>query len=252
LLSAVIVTVALGFALAGAPFAQTTSTTDVRNFEVISVEGNKLVVRDEKGTEEITVPDDFRFTVEGKKVSVSELKPGMKGTATITTTTTVKPVTVTQVREGEVLKASPMSVTVRTADGTRRFTQEQLDAKGIQIIMDGKSTRTADLKRGDKLTATIITYGAPTVLTEREVQATIEESKAEPTTTQAPTTAGAAQPAAQPATQPAAPAPAPQPSAAPPASPPAESSGLGMMWYVVIAVLVLAALFFYMRKRKEP
>jgi hypothetical protein len=47
---------------------------DVRNFEVISVDGNKLVVRDERGTQELTVPDDFRFTVDGKKMSVSELK----------------------------------------------------------------------------------------------------------------------------------------------------------------------------------
>src|SRR6188768_2173295 len=68
--SGVIVMVALGFAFAGAPLAQTTSTVDVRNFEVISVDGNKLVVRDERGTNELTVPDDFRFTVDGKKMSV--------------------------------------------------------------------------------------------------------------------------------------------------------------------------------------
>jgi hypothetical protein len=252
-ISVVVVMVAVGFAMAGTPFAQTpspttsqsTSTTDVRNFEVISVDGNKLVVRDQKGTEEYTVPDDFRFTVDGKKVSVSELKPGMKGTATITTTTTVKPVVVTEVREGDVLRASPMSVTVRTADGTRRFTQEELDARGVQIIVDGRPTRVGDLKRGDKLTATIVTQGPPTVLTEREVQATLDESKAEPATTQPVTTAAPAQPA----TQSMAPAPSPQPSAVQPATQPAETSGLGMTWYVVIAVLVLAALFFYLRKR---
>ena len=136
-LSGVIVTVALGLAFAGAPLAQTTSTTDVRNFEVISVDGNKLVVRDERGTQELTVPDDFRFTVDGKKMSVSELKAGMKGTATVTTTTTVKPVFVTELREGEVLRASPISMTVRTADGARKFTQTELDTKGIRIYKDG-------------------------------------------------------------------------------------------------------------------
>src|SRR4249919_1654216 len=121
-LSGVVVTVALGLAFAGAPLAQTTSTTDVRNFEVISVDGNKLVVRDEKGTQEITVPDDFRFTVDGKKLAVSDLKPGMKGTATITTTTTIRPVNVAELREAEVLRASDLSVTVRMADGVRRYT----------------------------------------------------------------------------------------------------------------------------------
>ena len=65
--------VALGLAFAGTSFAQTTTTIGTRNFEVVAVDGNKLVVRDEKGAQEITVPDDFRFTVDGKKMSVSEL-----------------------------------------------------------------------------------------------------------------------------------------------------------------------------------
>ena len=41
----------------------------------------------EPGDYQYTVPDDFRFTIDGKKLSVSELKAGMKGTATVTTTT---------------------------------------------------------------------------------------------------------------------------------------------------------------------
>ena len=130
----IFVLVALGLAFAGAPLAQTTTATNVRNFEVISVDGNKLVVRDDKAAQEITVPDDFRFTVDGKKLSVSELKPGMKGTATITTTTTIKPVYVTEVREGVVLKAGPSAITVLDKEGFRkRFTQDQLDQRGIQI-----------------------------------------------------------------------------------------------------------------------
>ena len=47
-LSGAIVTLALGLKVA--PLAHTTSKVDVRNFEVISVDGNKLVVRNEKGT----------------------------------------------------------------------------------------------------------------------------------------------------------------------------------------------------------
>ena len=65
------------------------------------------------------VPNDFRSTVDGKKMAVSELKPGMKGTATVTTTTTIKPVVVTEVREVEVVRATHESLTVRAADGTR-------------------------------------------------------------------------------------------------------------------------------------
>jgi len=254
-LSAVIVAVALEFALAGNASAQTTTTVDVRNFEVISVEGNKLVVRNEKGTHEYTVPDDFRFTVDGKQLSVSDLRAGMKGTATVTTTTTIRPVVVTEVREAEVLRASDLSVTVREAGGsTRRFTQAELGDRGIRIVRDGQPVRIAELQRGDKLTATIITNGPPAVLTEQEVQATLAESKVEPAkvelakvepaTTQVATAANVAQPAAS--------AGSSQPSAAPPASRPDERSGMGLTWYVAIAVLIALALIVFMRRRKRP
>jgi len=235
--------VALGLAFVGAALPQT--TVDTRNFEVISVDGNKLVVRDERGTQELTVPEDFRFTVDGKKMAVSELKPGMKGTAIVTTTTTTKPVVVTEVREGQVLRASDLSMTVRLADGsTRRFTQGELDKRGIQIVKDGQPIRIADLRRGDPLTATIITNGAPTVLTEQEVQATLAESKTESEPTQVAAVGGTAQPAA--------PAASPPPSAPQPASQRAEAGGLGLIWYLVIAVLVAVALFAFLRRRKQP
>ena len=246
-LAGIIVMIGLGLAFAGAPLAQTTTTVDVRNFEVISVDGNKLVVRDQKGTQEYTVPDDFRFTVNGKKMSVSELKAGMKGTATVTTTTTIKPVVVTEVRKAKVVSASNQSVTVRLEDGNvRKFTQEQLDARGVQIIMDGVPTPLANLHSGDMLTATIITEKPPIVLTEQEVQATLAESKAEPAPAKV---AATAPPTPTPAPTPAA-GVSPQPSAAQPASPAAAPSGLGSMWYVLIAALVAVVLFVVMRRRK--
>jgi len=117
--SALIMTLALGLAFGGAALGQTSTTFAQHNFEVISVNGHTLVVRDERGTNAYTVPDDFRMTVDGKKMSVAELKPGMKGTATVTTTTTSKPVFVTEVKEGVVLDAGPGSITIRNADGTQ-------------------------------------------------------------------------------------------------------------------------------------
>src|SRR5262245_23940289 len=77
--------------------AAQTTTTEVKSFEVVSVDGNTLVLKGAAGTKEYTVPEGFKFNVEGREVGVSELRPGMKGSATITTTTTVKPVTVTEV-----------------------------------------------------------------------------------------------------------------------------------------------------------
>ena len=67
----------LALTLLGAGVATAQSqiqTTDVLTFEVISVDGNNLVVRDQNGTREVTVPEDFRFTVDGKPMSVHDLK----------------------------------------------------------------------------------------------------------------------------------------------------------------------------------
>jgi hypothetical protein len=75
------------FSLIAASASAQKKTTQVRKFEVVSVDGNKVVVKGQDGAKEYTVPEDFRFTVDGKQVSVHELQPGMKGTATITTTT---------------------------------------------------------------------------------------------------------------------------------------------------------------------
>ena len=250
----VILAVMCAFVFGGGVVGQTTSSVDMRNFEVISVDGNRLVVRDEKGTEAITVPADFRFTVDGKKMAVSDLKPGMKGTAVITTTTTVKPVVVTEVREATVLRASDLSITVRKTDGTtERYTQGQVDTSGIQIFKEGRPVRMHELRRGDKLTATIVSDAPPVVLTEKEVQATLDEAKAEPTTTAMATAPAAAEPAATaaPATTPAA-APAvvaePTPAAAP--TPPAEPAGGSMTLYVGIVIAIALALFLFARRRK--
>ena len=246
-LARVIVIVALGLTSGGAPLAQTKTTVDVRKFEVIAVDGNKLIVRDQKGTNQYTVPNDFRFTVDGKKMPVSELKAGMKGTATVTTTTTIKPVVVTEVREVEVVRATHESLTVRAADGTvNRFTRGQLDEKGLQIMKDGRPVQLTELKAGDRLAATIVTNEAPIVLTEKEVQLALADAKAASAPTQVATAAGAAQTPAP------APAASPQPSDVKSASPAAEPSGLGSMWYVLIAILVAVVLFVVVRRRKAP
>ena len=120
-LTGVFVMLVLGLTFAGVHLAQTQTTTAVavRNFEVIAVDGNRLVLRDQRGTNEYTVPSDFVFAVDGKKMTVSDLKKGMKGTATVTTTTTIKPVVVTEVRSGVVLNVWAGSVTVLEQHGWR-------------------------------------------------------------------------------------------------------------------------------------
>ena len=156
----------------------TTSSSETKTFNVLAVDGNSLVVSLPEGMKELTVPDDFRFTVNGKQLSVHELKVGMKGTATITTRTTVTPVTVTEVKQGKVIRASGASVTVQSADGFKEFTQGDVDKRGVKIMVRGKPVQIQDLHSGQVLTATIITEKPPHVLTQQEVQATLATAPA--------------------------------------------------------------------------
>jgi len=57
--------------------AQTASTsTEVKTFEVIAVDGNDLVVRLPEGTRQSHVPAGFVFIVDRNPLSVTDLKPG--------------------------------------------------------------------------------------------------------------------------------------------------------------------------------
>src|SRR5215471_12934203 len=151
----VLVGVVLSVTGALASAQQQTTTSETKKFEVISVQGNDLVVRLPEGTRELTVPEDFRFTVDGQQLSVHELKAGMKGTATITTkTTTLKPVTVTEVKNGTVMQASGSSIIVRTDQGFKSFTQGDIDKRGIKILREGKPAEISDFHSGDQLSAT--------------------------------------------------------------------------------------------------
>jgi hypothetical protein len=188
---------------AAVSFAQQTSTaTQTKSFEVIAVSGNNLVVHLPEGMRELSVPDDFRFTVNGQSLSVHEMMPGMKGTATITTRTTTTPVTVTEVKNGTVMQAAAGTIIVRTPEGVKAFNQGDVDKRGVQIMRDGKPAQVADFRAGDKLSATIITSKPPHVMTQREVNATLAAAPA-------PAPVAAAAPA--PAARAAAPAPAPAP-----------------------------------------
>jgi hypothetical protein len=174
---------------AAAAQAQQSSTTatQTKTFEILAVEGNQLVVRLPEGTRELTVADDFRFDVNGQQLSVQQLKAGMKGTATITTRTTVTPVTVTEVKNGTIVQKTGSSILVRTDEGFKSFNQGDIDKRGVKIMRDGKPALIENLSNGDRLTATIITSKPPRVLTEKEVNATLAASPA-------PTSGGSAAP----------------------------------------------------------
>jgi hypothetical protein len=260
----VLFALALTLLAAGVANAQDTKTqtTDVFTFEVISVDGNNVVIKDSSGARELTVPDDFRFTVDGKPMTVHDLHAGMKGTAAVTTTTTTRPVYVTTVKKGTVVRQAGTSVWVKTDGATRKFTKSEVDARGIKIIMDGKPTRLIDLKEGDTLTATIVTSAPPEVLTQKDVQAVLDAPLPELAAAQPPEEPPVAQtpaPAAAPATATETPVEeSPPPAAATPVSaettqaaptPAEEPSNNRALWIGVIVIVAIGA-FLLMRRRR--
>lgn len=173
-ISALLCAAALGVMpqTASAQESTTTKTKDVVHFEVVAVKGNTVTVKTrERGAGDVTVDESYRFTVDGQPLSVHDLKPGMKGTATITTSTTMTPVVVTEVHNGRVMQASGNSIVVQTNNGFRMFTEQDVARRGATIVRNGQPVDFASLRTGDVLTATVVTEHPPKVVTKREVDA---------------------------------------------------------------------------------
>jgi len=243
-------------------FAQreSTVTTDRKTFEILGVDGNQLLVSLPEGTKELTVPDDFRFNVNGQMLSVQQLKPGMKGTAVITTRTTMTPVTVTEVKNGTVMKQTGSTIMIRTNDGVKNFTQADLDKRGIKMMRDGKPAQLTDFREGDLITASIVTTKPAQVMSSREVQASLA-SAAPPAAAPRPATASA--PARSPAatSAPASASAQPSPAASQaPSAPPAQTAEnrtlpkTASSWPTIgfiSGLLIATGLVLSMRRRQE-
>jgi hypothetical protein len=128
----------------------------VERGEVVYVSGNDLVVKMENGeVRHVVVPDDRRITVEGRELSVHDLKPGMKLERTITTTTTPRVVTTVRTVEGTVWHVNPPhNVILRFPDGSTRKYNVPKDQK---FMVEGKEKTVFDLKKGMEISATAIT-----------------------------------------------------------------------------------------------
>ena len=61
------------------------TSVSVRNAKVVYVSGNDLLIKLEDGrVEHMVVPDSDKFHIDGREVSVYDLKPGTKPTETTT------------------------------------------------------------------------------------------------------------------------------------------------------------------------
>jgi LPXTG-motif cell wall-anchored protein len=141
--------------------------TSVRNAEVVYVEGSDLVLKLESGrVEHLVVPDSDVFTIDGKDVSVGDLKPGTRLTQTITTTTTPHYVNSVRTLKGKVWHvSSPNQVIIAMPDGNNQIYRIPSHAK---FIVDGKERDSHQLRKGMNIEVTAVTDDTHTVVSQNK------------------------------------------------------------------------------------
>jgi hypothetical protein len=141
---------------------QSTIQTEMQTGTVTYVAGNDLFVKADDGTvHHFVVSDDKTVNVDGKDLTVHDLKPGMRLTRTITTTTT--PTTVTTVRnvKGKVWFVSPPSTLILQFPDYA--TKQYAVPSGTQFESDGKKYDISGLRKGMYISATVVTETPMTV-----------------------------------------------------------------------------------------
>lgn len=141
---------------------QASVTTDVKSAEVVYVSGNDLVVKTDDGqVKNFVVPDDKTVNVDGRDLTVHDLRPGMRLTRTITTTTTPRTITTIRTVKGKVFHAMPPnSVILTLPDGTNK---QYNIPKGQMFNVDGKDLDAFGLRKGMVISATVVTEAPETV-----------------------------------------------------------------------------------------
>jgi hypothetical protein len=155
---------------------QTKTTTNTISGTIVYVDGNMVDVKDSAGEyKEYAIPDGFKFQMGGKDLGVADLKPGMPVKATFTTAVTTTPVTVTDIRKGQVVAIEGETMIVRGPNGLRSFTQQQLDQRHIKLQNgQGQEISISALRPDDVVTAVIVTDQPPKVVSERDVKAVVQ------------------------------------------------------------------------------
>ncbi len=134
----------------------TTYETTVRSGTVIYVSGNELLVKLHDGTSEhFVVSPTQTFTVDGKQMTIADLKPGTHLTQTITTHTTPKTITTTRTIQGKVWHVNAPSMVILTLpDGTNK---QYNVPKGQIFNINGQKDTVFQLKKGMNVNATVVT-----------------------------------------------------------------------------------------------
>ncbi len=127
-------------------------TTEQLHGTVAYVEGNDLVVRMAGGNiREFHVPDSRKFTIDGRDLTVHDLKPGTKLSATVTTTTIPVIDRTTTVGTGTVWWVAGKTVIITLPNGENRTYTVKDD---YRFTVEGNTNATvSDLRKGMKISA---------------------------------------------------------------------------------------------------
>jgi LPXTG-motif cell wall-anchored protein len=133
-----------------------TYETEMKSGTVVYASGNDLVVKlDDGEVKHFVVPESQTFTVDGKEVTVHDLKPGTHLTHSITTKTTPTLITTTRTIDGKVWYVNPPNMVILTLpDGTNK---EYKVPKGQMFNIDGKQQSVFHLKKGMNVSAQVVT-----------------------------------------------------------------------------------------------
>jgi hypothetical protein len=138
--------------VAAGVWAQT--ETKVLKGTVVYVSGNDLIVKGEKGmVKHFVVPESQKFTVDGKEVTVHDLKVGTALTAAITTTTTADTVVTVKTGSGKVWMVQPPTLIVELPNGTHKQVRVP---EGQKFAVNGEEKTVFDLQKGMKISWTIV------------------------------------------------------------------------------------------------
>jgi hypothetical protein len=133
----------------------------VERGEVLGVSGNDIVVKMDTGeVRHYTAPPGATANVDGKQITVADLRPGMKLQRTTITTTTDRPVRSVRTTQGTVWQVNAPYVIFTGTDGKNKQVKVP---DGTKFTIGGEEKTVFDLKKGMKFTATIVTQSTETV-----------------------------------------------------------------------------------------
>ena len=132
---------------------------NIQNGTVVGVWDNTLVIRDSSGvSRQFDVPPDFKVNIDGKPMTIKDLRPGMKITAAVKTVNTPVVVQSKELRDATYVKHAGGLVYVKEADGIHSYNVPA----GFRFWINGAGLRPDELQTNMKFNATIVHTGKAT------------------------------------------------------------------------------------------